>query len=150
MLLLNTSFCSYFNRTGLICGDCEEGHSPFVLSYNLSCVRCPEGHKNCWKFILVAFGPLTFFYFFVVPFNINVTSPVFMELFGSVKLRVLLLWFVWQCLHFPGASNIGKIHFLQLMEPWLPLFCYSWYLSQCINSSGSSSGVHTSTLSFFC
>ena len=70
----NNSACTYFHRTGLLCGDCEDGHSPLVLSYNLSCVKCPDGHKNWWKFILVAFVPLTFFYFFVVVFNINVTS----------------------------------------------------------------------------
>jgi hypothetical protein len=73
-ILLNFSICSYFNRAGLICGDCDEGYSPLVLSYNLSCVKCPDGNKNWWKFILAGFVPLTFFYFFVVLFNINVTS----------------------------------------------------------------------------
>ena len=72
--LLNYSICSYFHRVGILCGDCEEGYSPLVLSYSLSCVKCPDGHKNWWKFIVVAFVPLTFFYFFVVLFNINVTS----------------------------------------------------------------------------
>ena len=37
-------------------------------------MRCPHGHKNWWKFILVAIVPLTFFYFFVVLFSISVTS----------------------------------------------------------------------------
>ena len=73
-LLIHNSVCTSFHRTGLLCGDCEDEHSPLVLSYNLSCVECPDGHKNWWKFILVAFVPLTFFYFFVVVFNINVTS----------------------------------------------------------------------------
>ena len=73
-MLLNSSICNYFNRAGLLCGDCKEGYSPFVLSYNLTCVKCPDGHKNWWKFILAGFVPLTCFYFFVVLFNINVTS----------------------------------------------------------------------------
>ena len=72
--LINNSACTYFHRTGLLCGDCEEGYSPLVLSYNLSCVECPDGHKNWWKFILVGFVPLTVFYLFIVIFNINVTS----------------------------------------------------------------------------
>ena len=72
--LLNESACTHFNRMGLLCGDCAEGHSPFVLSYNLSCVKCPDSHKNWWKFILAGFVPLTLFYFFVLFFNINVTS----------------------------------------------------------------------------
>ena len=73
-MLINKSSCKYFHRTGLLCGDCEDGHSPLVLSYNLSCVKCPDGNKNWWKFFVVAFVPLTLFYFFVVLFNINVTS----------------------------------------------------------------------------
>ena len=73
-MLINQSACTRFHRKGLLCGDCEDGHSPLVLSYNLSCVECPDAHKNWWKFILVAFVPLTFFYFFIVLFNINVTS----------------------------------------------------------------------------
>ena len=73
-MLSNISVCTYFNRRGILCGDCEEGHSPFVLSYNLSCVKCSDGHKNWWKFILAALVPLTFFYFFVILFQINVTS----------------------------------------------------------------------------
>ena len=64
-MLINRSVCTDFNRAGLLCGDCEDGHSPFVLSYNLSCVKCPDGHKNWWKFILAGFVPLTFFYLFV-------------------------------------------------------------------------------------
>ena len=73
-LLINESACSHFHRTGLLCGNCEEGHSPFALSYNLSCVKCPGGHKNWWKFILAGFVPLTLFYFVVFLFDINVTS----------------------------------------------------------------------------
>ena len=72
--LINNSACTYFHRSGLLCGDCEEGYSPLVLSYNLSCVECPDGHKNWWKFILAGFVPLTVFYFFILVFNINVTS----------------------------------------------------------------------------
>ena len=72
--LINKSACTHFHRSGLLCGDCEQEHSPFVFSYNLSCVRCPDGHKNWWKFIFAGFVPLTLFYFFVVIFNINVTS----------------------------------------------------------------------------
>ena len=45
-ILLNLSICTSFHRIGRLCGDCEEGHKPLVLSYNLSCVRCPDGNKN--------------------------------------------------------------------------------------------------------
>ena len=74
MLINNHSICKYFHRTGLLCGDCMDGYSPLVLSYDLSYVECPDGHKNWWKFFLVGFLPLTAFYFFILAFNINVTS----------------------------------------------------------------------------
>ena len=73
-ILINNSACTPFHRTGLLCGDCEEGYSPLVLSYNLSCVECPNGHENWWKFILAGFLPLTVFYLFILVFNVNVTS----------------------------------------------------------------------------
>ena len=73
-MLINGSICTDFNRAGLLCGNCQDGYSSFVLSYNFSCVKCPNGNRNWWKFILAGFGPLTFFYFFVILFNINVTS----------------------------------------------------------------------------
>ena len=73
-ILINNSACTPFHRTGLLCGDCEEGYSPLVLSYSLSCIKCPDSHKNWWKFILKGFLPLTFFCFFLIVFSINVTS----------------------------------------------------------------------------
>ena len=71
---LNEYMCGRFNRTGISCSKCAEGLSPLVLSYNLSCVNCTDGNKNWWKFVVAGFVPLTFFYFFVVFFNVNVTS----------------------------------------------------------------------------
>ena len=72
--LVNSSVCRRFNRKGLLCGECENGFSPFVLSYNLSCVKCPDGHKNWWKFFMIGFVPLTFFCLLIIVLNINVTS----------------------------------------------------------------------------
>ena len=45
-MLLNKSVCNYFHGTGLLCGDCEDGRSPLVLSHSLSCVLCPDGYKT--------------------------------------------------------------------------------------------------------
>ena len=35
---LNSAMCGRFNRTGVLCGKCNEGLYPFVLSYNFTCV----------------------------------------------------------------------------------------------------------------
>ena len=72
---LNEFMCEEkWNRTGRLCGKCLPGHSPLAYSYDMRCVKCPEGNRNVWKYILAAFGPLTIFYFLVLFLKINATS----------------------------------------------------------------------------
>ena len=72
---LNQLMCeTNWNRTGKLCGKCLPGHSPLAYSYDMRCVECPEGNKNIWKYILIAFGPLTIFYFLILFLKINATS----------------------------------------------------------------------------
>ena len=72
---LNQFMCEErWNRTGRLCGRCLPGHSPLAYSFDVRCVKCPEGNRNIWKYILVAFGPLTVFYFVIIFFKINATS----------------------------------------------------------------------------
>ena len=74
--LINVSsyLCERFSRNGQMCGYCKDGLSPYLLSYNLSCVECQNAHRNWWKFLLLGFAPLTCFYVFVLVFHINITS----------------------------------------------------------------------------
>ena len=102
-----------FNRAGTLCGQCAPGLGPFVLSYNLSCVECPDGNKNWWKFVLAGF-PLTFFYIFIVVFNINITSSrlhgvvLFNQAISMPALaRILLLMFVTR----PDTLKVVKLAF---------------------------------------
>jgi hypothetical protein len=116
--LMNDSVCNWFNRKGLLCGDCEDGFSPFVLSYNISCVNCTDGYKNWWKFSVIAFAPVTFFYLFVVIFQINVTSS---HLHGVV-------WFS-QTISIPSLVRIAMVklakgypHVLIVVRAFAPLY----------------------------
>ena len=72
--VLDNQMCRPFKRTGRLCGKCLPGYSPLAYSYNMSCVECPNGSKNWWKFILAAFGPLTIFYFLILFFQVNAIS----------------------------------------------------------------------------
>ena len=74
---LNDYLCSPFNRSGTLCGSCKEGYYPLAYSFDMNCVECPHGKANWWKYLLVAYFPLTIFYFFVLFFKINVTSSHF-------------------------------------------------------------------------
>ena len=72
---LNQFMCEKkWNRTGRLCGKCLPGHSPLAYSYLIRCVECPDGNKNVWKYILVAFGPLTIFYFILLFLKVKATS----------------------------------------------------------------------------
>ena len=103
---LNEYMCGYYNRTGISCSKCKPGLSPLVLSYNLSCVECPDGHKNWWKFALIGFGPLTILYFIAIFFHVNVTSS---KLHGYVLFS--------QALSIPAYGRILLISAEDI--PWL-------------------------------
>ena len=82
----NDLMCGHLNRTGRLCSECMEGLSPQVYSYDLNCIRCDNNILNWFKFIAVAFIPLTIFYFIVVLLRINATNPY---LYGFITLNQL-------------------------------------------------------------
>ena len=130
---LNDYMCGRFNRTGILCGECQQGLSPYVLSYNLSCVECPDGHKNWWKFALVGFVPLTFFYFMVVFFNINVTSSrlhgyiLFSQALSTPAcVRILLITVEEMPFLLKAVKSLGPLYSLWNLDPFrsiLPGIC---------------------------
>ena len=68
---LNKAICGKTNRNGPLCGRCEHGFYPLAYSFNQTCIQCPG---RWWKFIIVAYLPLTIFYLFVLFFKLNATS----------------------------------------------------------------------------
>ena len=77
-LLWNKALCGPYGRTGTLCGSCQSGLFQPVYSYDLKCVECSNQDKNFWLYILLAFVPLTVFYFILLHLQINlVTSPIF-------------------------------------------------------------------------
>lgn len=66
--------CGSKKRTGALCGKCMDEYYPLAYSYNHSCIKCSGLYGKWWKYILVAYVPLTVFYIIVLFFKINVTS----------------------------------------------------------------------------
>ena len=68
--------CALFNRKGILCGQCKDGHGPAAYSFSLKCVEC--GNSTHWTrvplYILIAYGPLTVFLGIIVVFTISVNS----------------------------------------------------------------------------
>ena len=84
---LNYVMCGRLDRDGPMCSKCRKGFSPLVYSYDLKCIHCTDSHHNWLKFIAVAFIPLTIFYFVVILFQIDATSPY---LYGFITLNQAL------------------------------------------------------------
>ena len=78
---LTDNQCGGFNRTGTLCGRCKNGLSPLAYSFDMNCVECSNSKSNWWKYLLVAYLPLTLFYFLILCLNVNIISSV---LFGFV------------------------------------------------------------------
>ena len=75
---LNEYMCGEkFNRKGTLCGKCKEGYYSRAYSFEMDCIQCPHGRANWWKFLLIAFVPLTVFCLIVLFLKINVTSSHF-------------------------------------------------------------------------
>ena len=72
---LGGEFCKQWHRQGLLCSQCEDGFSPPVYSYNLSCVGCPSSRPVNWiKYLVTAYVPLTVFFIAIVVLRISITA----------------------------------------------------------------------------
>ena len=61
-------------RHGQLCGKCSNNSSPSPYSYTLECTEC-SNYKNNWlKYLLIAFLPLTIFFFVAMIFRLNAMS----------------------------------------------------------------------------
>ena len=76
---LNNETCGPFNRNGTMCGECIEGHGLPVYSYDISCVECMDYKYNWLKYMAVAYGPLTVFYFIIIIFRISANSGLMID-----------------------------------------------------------------------
>ena len=96
---LNSNSCGRMNRDSTLCGKCLPGYSPLLYSYEMKCMNCTgENMTYNWiKYIAVAYIPLTFFFFFVLIFKFNGTSPLLKNfisvsqgIFSPIAIRAFL------------------------------------------------------------
>ena len=94
---LNNVMCERYNRRGRLCAECKEGYHQPVYSYEIKCMECTFTRYNLLFYILVAFGPLTIFLFFMLTCKVNVAAPPLsthvqlMQMLSSpISLRVIL------------------------------------------------------------
>ena len=71
---LTETSCSYYNRTGALCGRCLPQQYISAYSYNSKCMHCHHVIWNWFRYIMAAYLPLTLFHFIVLFFKVNVVS----------------------------------------------------------------------------
>ena len=129
----NKAMCARFERTGTLCGKCQNGSKTLAYSFDISCKRCTADGLQVWQYIAAAFLPLTVFYILVVLFNWNISSSryhgfvLFSQVIASpVHLRVAYLYSnknhgLFRSVQFVGTvTGMWNLDFFRL---YLPGFC---------------------------
>ena len=66
------AICRLFKRRGVDCGKCDNNSFLPAYSYNMICSKCGNQLVSGLKYILLAFFPLTIFYFVVLILRLNI------------------------------------------------------------------------------
>ena len=72
---LNSSMCGPMNRKGIVCSECIDGFGPSVTSIGYKCANCTDTWYGVPLYIVLLFAPITVFYFFILIFQVKMTSP---------------------------------------------------------------------------
>ena len=67
--------CSYYNRQGLMCSQCQTGYGPAVYAFSLMCAECTDNGIGWVLYFTLTLLPITMFYFVVILFSVRVTTP---------------------------------------------------------------------------
>ena len=72
----NNYMCKEFNRSGTLCGQCDEesNYYPRAYSFNFSCIKCDGSWFNVWKYIFLVYVPLTVFFLIVFFLKLDINS----------------------------------------------------------------------------
>ena len=75
----NEYMCKRFHKSGTLCGQCdkERNYYPRAYSFDLSCTQCDGSMlSNLWKYITLAYLPLTVFYLLVFFIKVDINSQL--------------------------------------------------------------------------
>ena len=105
-------FCEPLNRTGRLCGQCQNNTGVSVSLFDFMCVSCNKGDFS-WHFILylvVELVPVTIFFLIVVFFNISITTgPATSFVYYSQIITMPIEIFHFQDIFKRALGQRGKI-----------------------------------------
>ena len=133
---LNDYMCAGLNREGKLCGRCVKGFAPSVYSYSMKCVPCSLYHsRNIFKYILIAFGPMSLFIFVVTLCHIRPTSSYLhgFMLFSQIITLAPIMRIETLLVNYFNYKNFGVSVVLCLFSVWNLDFFRLIYTPFCIH-----------------
>ena len=130
-------FCDKYHRQGPLCGNCQSGRYPLALTYHQSCGECNNELINVIKYVLIAFVPLTLFYFLLVYFQVNILSSslqgytLFCQIFSlPIFARILLIGLSGRPASYQYVPFLGQVCSIWNMD------FFRWYfLGVCLKAN---------------
>ena len=86
---LNEFMCGGLNRTGLLCGKCQPGLGPVVLSNTLKCMKCLDNGLGWLLYVSLAVFPSTILFLMILSCKIRITSGPFNAMILVCQAAVL-------------------------------------------------------------
>ena len=139
---LNSFMCSGLNRTGLLCGQCQQGLGPAVLSYERQCAPCFDKRYGWLLYITATLIPSTILCFIVIIFQFYLTSAETNAFVFLCQLVTCALTLANPYIYVHHTSDLTATYFLVLavvtfvgiwnldfFQYCIPLFCISHNLN---------------------
>ena len=138
---LDEVMCGPYNRRGLLCGECKDGHGPAVYSFDMTCVNC----SSTWSryaislYLFLQFVPTTLIFLCFVVFRFDITSGPLLGyvLFCQTTIAVInyhysfiydyILYHMSSFLRvlFNLSLTVSQFWCLQFLKTTIPPFCIS-------------------------
>ena len=132
---VNGYMCGEMNRTGRLCGRCENGTGPSVFSPDLKCVRCLDSSYGWAVYLAAEFIPITAFVLLVILFRIRFCADYinalvfFCNIAGQLYYRPIFLFSEFisnsQRSAISILLSIYNIFNLQFFQNFFPPLCIS-------------------------
>ena len=133
---VNGYMCGEMNRTGRLCGRCENGTGPSVFSPDLKCVSCLDSSYGWALYLAAEFIPVTLFVLLVILLKIRLCADYanalvfFCNTLSAAFSHIRPDSFVFFHFSFEGSvasilASIYSIINLQFFQNFLPPICIS-------------------------
>ena len=135
---IDQEICGPYNRTGRLCGRCLSETGLPAYSYSLLCVNCSRSdyHLNWLRYIAVAYGPLTIFFFAVVSLRISATSgwlAGFVIISQMITIRAIATLLQNNARSFIRKRHVFVVYAVPFMSVWNLDFGCTWHQPFCLH-----------------